>query len=72
MPRAAGAPSGDAGSDATPSAAAAASTNASPVGGLTVVTFRNAHLSYAITWYGLALLVVGATWIVIREERRHA
>ena len=43
-----------------------------PVGGLTVVTFRNAHLSYAITWYALALLVVVATWIVIREERRHA
>ena len=43
-----------------------------PVGGLTVITFRNAHLSYAITWYGLALLVVVAAWIVMREERRHA
>jgi surfeit locus 1 family protein len=42
-----------------------------PVGGLTVVTFRNAHLQYAITWYALALLVVAATWVVIREERRH-
>jgi surfeit locus 1 family protein len=46
--------------------------DAAPVGGLTVVTFRNAHLSYAITWYALALLVVVATWIVIREERGHA
>lgn len=27
-----------------------------PVGGLTVVTFRNSHLSYAITWFSLALL----------------
>jgi surfeit locus 1 family protein len=45
---------------------------AAPVGGLTVVTFRNAHLSYAITWYALALLVVVATWIAIREERRDA
>ena len=25
-----------------------------PVGGLTVVTFRNAHLSYALTWFALA------------------
>jgi len=50
----------------------ASSSSTAPVGGLTVVTFRNAHLSYAITWYALALLVVVATWIVIREERRHA
>ena len=54
------------------SRAAATPTSMEPVGGLTVVTFRNAHLSYAITWYGLALLVVVATSIVIREERRHA
>jgi surfeit locus 1 family protein len=51
-------------------AAAADSSSSAPVGGLTVIAFRNAHLSYAITWYGLALLVVAATWIVIREERR--
>ena len=25
-----------------------------PVGGLTIVTFRNAHLSYALTWFVLA------------------
>jgi surfeit locus 1 family protein len=33
-----------------------------PRGGLTVVTFRNNHLSYAFTWYGLAagLLVMVA------------
>ena len=43
-----------------------------PVGGLTVIHFRNAHLGYALTWYGLALLVLGAAWIMIREERRHA
>jgi surfeit locus 1 family protein len=59
--------------DADISRAAATPASMEPVGGLTVVTFRNAHLSYAITWYGLALLVVVATWIVIREERhRHA
>jgi surfeit locus 1 family protein len=51
---------------------APAATDPRPVGGLTVIVFRNAHLSYAITWYALALLVVGAAWIVIREERRRA
>jgi surfeit locus 1 family protein len=46
--------------------------DSAPVGGLTVIAFRNTHLSYAITWYGLALLVVIGAWIVIREERRRA
>lgn len=41
-----------------------------PAGGLTVVVFRNNHLVYAITWYGLALLVAWAAWQVIRTERR--
>jgi surfeit locus 1 family protein len=41
-----------------------------PIGGLTVIAFRNTHLMYAITWYGLALMVVLGAWIVIREERR--
>lgn len=36
-------------------AGAAANGSAWPRGGLTVVTFRNAHLSYALTWFGLAL-----------------
>lgn len=30
-----------------------------PQGGHTVVTFRNEHLQYAITWYGLALALLG-------------
>jgi surfeit locus 1 family protein len=29
-----------------------------PVGGLTVVRFRNAHLIYALTWFGLAAMSV--------------
>jgi surfeit locus 1 family protein len=33
-----------------------------PVGGLTVITFHNSHLGYAITWYVLALMVAGAWW----------
>ena len=41
-----------------------------PVGGLTVVSFRNQHLQYALTWFALALMVVAAAWRVLREERR--
>lgn len=33
-----------------------------PAGGLTVVSFHNSHLVYAITWYALALMVGGAWW----------
>lgn len=39
-----------------------------PRGGLTIVKFRNAHLQYAITWFGLALLSAVATFIVIRRR----
>jgi surfeit locus 1 family protein len=41
-----------------------------PRGGLTVITFHNSHLVYAITWYGLALMVAGAIWYAGREEFR--
>ena len=41
-----------------------------PVGGLTVISFRNSHLVYALTWFTLALLVAGAAWRVWIEERR--
>lgn len=41
-----------------------------PAGGLTVVTFKNNHLVYAITWYTLALMVMGAAWYVRRDELR--
>jgi surfeit locus 1 family protein len=34
-----------------------------PKGGQTVVTFRNEHLQYAITWFALAAVVLGG-WIV--------
>lgn len=27
-----------------------------PIGGMTIVQFRNAHLTYAVTWFGLAAL----------------
>lgn len=38
-----------------------------PVGGLTVISFQNNHLVYAITWYALALMVAGAWWYVARS-----
>ena len=41
-----------------------------PVAGLTVIRFHNSHLVYAITWYSLALMVVGAAVIIVREEKR--
>lgn len=41
-----------------------------PVGGLTRIHFRNAHLSYAITWYALALLVIIGAVVIVRNESR--
>ena len=42
-----------------------------PVGGLTVIKFHNNHLVYALTWYGLALMVAVGTVYVIRQSRMH-
>jgi surfeit locus 1 family protein len=36
-----------------------------PVGGLTVVKFRNAHLVYALTWFGLAALCLAGVKVVL-------
>ena len=36
------------------------------VGGLTVISFQNNHLVYALTWYALALMVAAAWWWVGR------
>ncbi len=41
-----------------------------PVGGLTVIHFNNSHMVYAVTWYSLAISVLIAGFIVIREERK--
>ncbi|MBV7534847.1 SURF1 family protein [Duganella sp. sic0402] len=41
-----------------------------PKGGLTVISFVNNHLVYAITWYALALMVAAATVWVIRDARK--
>lgn len=41
-----------------------------PIGGLTVVSFHNSHLVYAITWYALALMVAGALgWNAFVQRR---
>ena len=42
-----------------------------PRGGLTQVKFRNSHLSYALTWYAMAALFLGAMIYVIRDRMRH-
>lgn len=41
-----------------------------PVGGLTIVRFRDHHLVYALTWFALALMVVLAAGFVMRWEWR--
>jgi surfeit locus 1 family protein len=43
-----------------------------PVGGLTVITFHNSHLLYAVTWFALALLVAGFGTRIARHELRLA
>ncbi|WP_338066142.1 SURF1 family cytochrome oxidase biogenesis protein [Phenylobacterium deserti] len=39
-----------------------------PVGGLTVVSFRNAHLVYALTWFAMATLNLAGMVIVLRRK----
>lgn len=41
-----------------------------PVGGLTVIAFSNNHLQYALTWFTLALMLIGGTGLVLRHEWR--
>lgn len=50
--------------------AAATPGKAWPRGGLTVVSFRNNHLVYALTWFCLAALLAGMTWFVARPNKR--
>ncbi|WP_420963104.1 SURF1 family protein [Brucella sp. IR073] len=38
-----------------------------PVGGLTIIHFRNTHLVYALTWYALALMSAGGAYFVRRK-----
>jgi len=43
-----------------------------PRPGMTVIAFHNSHLVYALTWYGMALMVLAAAVVVVRWERRRA
>lgn len=45
---------------------------ARPYGGMTVISFPNNHLVYALTWYALAVMMAAALAWVIRDERRRA
>lgn len=40
-----------------------------PVGGLTVIHFPNSHLSYALTWFALAIMSLGAAIFFGRLQR---
>ena len=41
-----------------------------PQGGLTVIKFADNHLVYALTWFSLALMVLGMTVFLIRYEMK--
>jgi surfeit locus 1 family protein len=49
--------------------AAQSNGNGWPRGGLTVIAFPNNHLVYAITWFGLALLVAGMALRAFRAAK---
>ena len=49
---------------------AASSLPGGPVGGLTVVQFRDHHLIYALTWFGLAAMTAAAFGHLLRRPRR--
>ena len=40
-----------------------------PVGGLTVVSFPNNHLQYALTWFALASMLPAGAWLIYRHPR---
>lgn len=48
----------------------AANAGGYPVGGLTVVQFRNSHLVYALTWFGLAGLCLYGAVLLLRPSTR--
>jgi surfeit locus 1 family protein len=46
-----------------------ATQGAEPVGGLTVISFSNNHLVYALTWFALALMAAIGAVRLLRTER---
>ncbi|MDA9208468.1 SURF1 family protein [Octadecabacter sp.] len=51
-------------------AARAENATSFPRAGLTRLTLRNTHLSYALTWYALAALLLGGVIYAIADHRR--
>jgi surfeit locus 1 family protein len=41
-----------------------------PVGGLTVIRFRNTHLIYALTWFGLAALSLAGLVLLLKSPNK--
>ncbi len=39
-----------------------------PIGGMTVIVFRNQHLQYALTWFGLSLVTMAYAAVAIRDR----
>lgn len=42
----------------------------SPKGGTTIIAFSNSHLQYAVTWYGLALALLGVGGYFLYSRRQ--
>ena len=51
---------------------AASSPRGGPVGGLTVVRFRDTHLVYALTWFGLAALSLAGLVLLLKPALRRS
>jgi surfeit locus 1 family protein len=50
--------------------AAAGPGDTPPIGGMTVVRFRNSHLVYALTWFGLAALSLFGLVLTLRSPHK--
>ena len=51
-------------------AEASAQPDSLPIGGLTVIKFRDTHMVYALTWYALAAMVATGLAIMLKHHRR--
>jgi surfeit locus 1 family protein len=43
-----------------------------PIGGVTIVDLPNNHLQYALTWFGLALTLIGVFAAYVWQARKGA
>jgi len=53
--------------DARQPGAAAPQEAVAPIGGMTVISFPNNHLVYALTWFALAAMVGAAWWWIVQR-----